>query len=88
MVFLEGSACARPVLATRVTGCKETYIEDKTGIGFNVKDIDDLVRALEKFIEMPYEDKVQMGRKGRKFVEENYDRNIVIEAYYDKIFDR
>ena len=29
-----------------------------------------------------------MGKKGRKFVEENFDRNIVIEAYYDKIFDR
>ncbi len=87
-VLLEGSACARPVLATRVTGCKETYIDGETGIGFNVKDVDDLVRALEEFIEMPYETKVEMGKKGRKFVEENYDRNIVIEAYYDKIFDR
>ncbi len=87
-VLLEGSACGRPVLATRVTGCKETYIEDVTGIGFDVKSADDLARAVEKFIELPYEDKVEMGRKGRKFVEDNFDRNIVIEAYYDKIFDR
>lgn len=87
-VLLEGSACSRPVLATRVTGCKETYIDGVTGIGFNVKDVDDLVRALKQFIEMPYEEKVLMGKKGRKFVEDNYDRNIVIEAYYDKIFDR
>ena len=55
---------------------------------FNVKDVEDLVRALEQFIEMPYADKVEMGRKGRKFVEDKFDRNIVIEAYYDKIFDR
>ena len=79
---------SRPVLATRVTGCKETYVEGETGLGFNVKDVDDLVRTLETFIEMPYEEKVEMGKKGRKFVEDNYDRNIVIEAYYDKIFDR
>lgn len=87
-VLLEGSACGRPVLATRVTGCKETYVDGVTGIGFDVKSADDLARAVEEFINMPYEDKVEMGKKGRKFVEENYDRNIVIEAYYDKIFDR
>ena len=87
-VLLEGSACGRPVLATRVTGCKETYIDGETGIGFNVKDSTDLARAIEEFINMPYEEKVSMGLKGRKFVENNYDRNIVIEAYCDKIFER
>ena len=86
-VLLEGSACSRPVLATRVTGCKETYIDGETGIGFNVKDVEDLVRALKEFIEMPYEDKVEMGKKGRSFVEKNYDRNIVIQEYYNKIFN-
>lgn len=87
-VLLEGSACGRPVLATRVTGCKETYIDGVTGLGFDVRDAKDLARAVEDFINMPYENKVEMGKKGRTFVEDNYDRNIVIEAYYDKIFDR
>lgn len=87
-VLLEGSACARPVLATRVTGCRETYIDGVTGISFEVRDAKDLARAVEEFIKMPYEEKVEMGRNGRKFVEENFDRKIVIEAYYDKIFDR
>ena len=87
-VLLEGSACGRPVLATRVTGCRETYIDGETGLGFKVKDAQDLARAVEKFINMPYSEKVQMGLKGRKFVEDNFDRKLVIEAYYDKIFDR
>lgn len=86
-VLLEGSACGRPVLATRITGCRETYIDGITGLGFNVKDADDLARTVENFINMPYEDKVEMGKKGRKFVEENFNRNIVIEAYLDKILN-
>ena len=45
----------------------------------------DLVRAIEKFINLPYDKKVQMGRKGRRKMEQEFDRQIVVEAYMKEI---
>ena len=41
----------------------------------------------EKFLSRKYEEKKEMGLKGRKKVEEEFDRNIVIQKYLDEIAD-
>lgn len=84
-VLLEGAACGRPVLATRVHGCRETFDEGVTGFGFEPKDVDSLKQALITFLELPHEEKMKMGVVGRKKVETQYDRRIVIETYKNKI---
>ena len=84
-VLLEGAACGRPVLTTRVHGCQETIDEGVTGLGFEPKNVDSLKQTILAFLELPYEEKVQMGIAGRKKVEAQYDRKIVIEVYKNKI---
>lgn len=84
-VLLESAAMGRPVIATRVTGCSETYDDGITGLGCEVRNAWDLVEKIEAFINMPYEQKVQMGINGRKKMEKEYDRQIVIDAYMDEI---
>ncbi|UHA62586.1 glycosyltransferase family 4 protein [Metabacillus litoralis] len=84
-VLLESASAGRPVLATRVPGCKETFDEEITGLGFEVKNVDSLVDTIEKFISMPYEQKQAMGIAGRTKMEREYDRRIVINAYLDEI---
>ncbi|MGQ4665893.1 glycosyltransferase family 4 protein [Metabacillus halosaccharovorans] len=84
-VLLESASAGRPVLASRVPGCKETFNEGISGLGFEVKNVDSLVAAIEKFINMPYEQKQEMGIAGRKKMEKEYDRKIVINAYLDEI---
>jgi galacturonosyltransferase len=84
-VLLEAAATGRPVLASNVPGCKETFDEGISGFGFEVKNVDSLVRAIIKFINLPYDKKKAMGLAGRHKMEKEYDRRIVINSYLEEI---
>jgi len=84
-VLLEAGASARPIITTDRVGCKETVDDGVTGFIVRQKDGNDLARKMIQFIEMPYEEKKQMGVLGRKKIEKHYDRNIIIEAYVKEL---
>lgn len=84
-VLLESSAMGRPVITTDRPGCKEIVDDGKTGFIVKSQDTESLKETVEKFINMPYNEKVQMGIEGRKKVEREFDRNIVIDAYIKEI---
>lgn len=84
-VLLEAAACGRPVLATRVPGCRETFDEGISGIGFEAENVESLIRAVEKFLALSYEEKRKMGIRGREKAEKEFDRRFVIEAYMQEI---
>lgn len=84
-VNLESSSNGRPVITTDVPGCQETVDDGVTGFLVKPRDADDLTSKVEKFILLPYEQKVQMGLAARKKMEREFDRNIVIQAYLKEI---
>lgn len=84
-VLLEAAATGRPVLASNVPGCIETFDEGISGLGFAPRDADSLVAAIEKFLNMDYSKKCDMGLAGRKKMESQFDRNIIIQAYMKEI---
>lgn len=84
-VLLESASSGRPVLASRIPGCIETFDENVSGIGFDVKSVDNLVDAIIRFLNLPYEQKKAMGIAGRKKMEKEFDRNIVVNAYMEEI---
>ncbi len=84
-VMLESASTGRPVITSRVPGCIETFDEGITGFGCDAKSAESLADAMEKFIILPYDEKVKMGIAGRKKVEKEFDRNIVINAYIEEI---
>jgi glycosyltransferase involved in cell wall biosynthesis len=84
-VLLESASSGRPILASRVPGCIETFDEGISGLGFKVKNVNSLIETITKFIELPYDKKKKMGIAGRKKMEQEFDRNIVINAYIDEI---
>lgn len=86
-VLLESAAAGRPVLASNIPGCRETFDEGVSGIGFEPKNVDDLVRAIEEFIALPYEKKAAMGRAGREKMEREFDRQIVVDTYMSTIHE-
>ena len=49
------------------------------------QDTEDLVRAVRQFLEMPYEQKKQMGMAARAKMEREFDRKIVVDAYLKTI---
>lgn len=84
-VLLESASTGRPVLASNVTGCKETFDDGVSGIGFEAKSVKALIIAVQQFLDLPYENKKQMGIAGRKKMEQQYDRRIVINSYLQEI---
>ena len=84
-VLLEGAASGRPVIASDIAGCRETFDDGISGFACNAKSVESLVDAIEKFINIPYEQKRQMGVAGRKKVENQFSRQIVIDTYLKEI---
>lgn len=84
-VLLESASTGRPVLASNVAGCKETFDDGISGIGFEVKSVQALIGAIQQFLDLPHENKKQMGVSGRIKMEREYDRRIVINAYLEQI---
>lgn len=52
-VNLEALSMGRPIITTKMPGCKETLIEKKNGLFVNVKDVDNLVKKIEWMINNP-----------------------------------
>ena len=84
-VLLESAASARPLIATDVPGCRECFEDGIGGYYVEVKNSLDLSLKMEQFIKLPYEEKKKMGLEARKYVEERFDRQIVVEAYMNEI---
>jgi len=72
VVLMEAQATGLPVISTYHTGIPEVIVEGKSGFLVPEKDVDALAERLEYLIEHP-EIWPEMGRYGRKFVEEKYD---------------
>ncbi len=84
-VLLEAAASGRPVIASDIAGCRETFDDGISGFACKVKSAESLINAVEKFIILPYAQKKEMGIAGRKKVEQQFSRQIVIDAYLKEI---
>lgn len=84
-VLLESAACGRPIIATAIPGCIETYNESLSGFGCEVRNSESLVQAISKFINLSHVKKEKMGVKGREKMEIEFNRNIIISAYLEEI---
>lgn len=84
-VLLESSACGRPIIASNIPGCREIIEEGINGYTFEVKNVNSLINKIEKFIKSNHEEKINMGILGRKKVEKEFDREIVVNTYVKEI---
>lgn len=79
--LMEACAMGRPVIASNISGCKETIIDGSNGYLVEPKSIDSLVEKIEKFILLNEEDKRKMGIFSRKLAVERFDVQDVIKEY-------
>ena len=84
-VLLEAAATGRPILASNIPGCKEIFEEGINGFGFEPKSIKSLSQAIQRFINLSNEERMLMGKAGRKKVEREFDRSIVVNEYLNEI---
>lgn len=84
-VLLESSACARPIITTNRSGCREVIDDGVNGYVVRERDSADLIEKIERFLSLSGEERREMGLRGREKVEREFDRNIVVNKYLKEI---
>ena len=84
-VLLESCACGRPIITTDRSGCREVVEDGVNGYMVRCQNQEDLNEAIEKFLQLSYEQKKTMGLKARAKVEKEFDRQIVVDKYMKEI---
>ncbi len=76
--ILEASACSVPVVASKVGGIVECVREDKNGLLFEPKNIDDLTQKLKKLI-TDKNSRLFYKKNARIFIENNFSVKKMVE---------
>lgn len=84
-VLLEAAATGRICIGSKINGTMDVIEDGKTGFLFNAGDSQDLASQIEKFILLPENEKIAMGKAGREKVEREFDRQIVIKTYLNEV---
>lgn len=84
-VLLEAAAIGRPVIASDIAGCRETFNDGVSGLSCKANDVVSLSNVLEQFINMPYADKINMSKCARQKIEKEFDRSIVVDKYLQQM---
>jgi len=74
--LLEAAACARPIVASDVPGCREVVRHGETGLLVPPRNVDELAAALAALAVDPVR-RTAMGRAGRVLVEREFAEDIV-----------
>jgi galacturonosyltransferase len=83
--ILETAASGRPIIASDIAGCREIVIENKTGFLFEVGNSDSLTNCIVNFMILSDVMIEELGKNARKHVEDNFNREYIIEQYLKEI---
>ena len=84
-VVLEHSSMGRPCIGSNIPGVKEGIEDGKTGFLFELKNVDSMVEAVERFMRLSHEEKAEMGKAARLKMENEFNREIVTNIYLEEI---
>lgn len=84
--LLEAAAMGRPLLTSNIHGCLEAVEDGKTGFLCEARNAQSLVQQMERFINLPYEQKRQMGQASHDFVAERFDKKKVVQETVEILY--
>lgn len=85
-VLLENASSGRLIITTDNPGCQETVNNCISGFIYHGGNVDELVQTIETVVhEMPNSKRKDFGLEGRKKVEKEFSRKVVISAYLERI---
>lgn len=85
-VNLECAACGRPIITSDIYGCKESVINNTTGLLFEKGNLNDLYYTLVEFVKLSNGDREKMGWLGRKHMEELFDKRKIVNETMEALF--
>jgi len=84
-VLLEAAAIGRPLITTGAIGCREVIEDGKNGFICEARSVDSLVEQMEKLICLSDQERVTMGKEGRRKMVNEFDEEFVIDKYLEVI---
>lgn len=84
-VLIESAACGRPIITTNRSGCREIVEHGVTGFMCETRNCEQLIQYVRLFMQMNNEERKRMGLAGRKKMENEFNRQIVVDAYMKEI---
>ena len=84
-VLLEAMAMEKPVITTDSVGCRNVCADGVNGFLVKPKDVESLYLAMKKMIELDPKTLNEMGKQGRKLVEEKYEVMKIVNKYIEVI---
>lgn len=80
-ILMEAAAMETPIITTDNVGCRDVVDHEKNGYLVKPRDVDDLVKSIERFIELHEEDKLLMGKLGREKMIDEFEESKIIKHY-------
>lgn len=84
-VLLESAASGRPIITTNRSGCREIIDDGVNGYVVEQRNSDDLIKKIEMFLALSYEERKKMGLAGRNKVEKEFNRKNVVDQYLEEL---
>ena len=84
-VLLESASSGRPIITTNRSGCREVVDDGVNGYVVEEKNSQDLIEKIEMFLGKSVAERKAMGLAGRRKVEKEFNRQIVIDKYLGEI---
>lgn len=83
--LLEAAAMGRALVTSDIAGCREAVVSGESGYLCLPKDPLSLYSALKKFINLPHEEKIAMGKRAREHMENVFDKELVVAKTLEKL---
>jgi len=77
---IEASMLELPIICSDTYGLKETIIENRTGLRFEVGNRDELFSCMERLY-LDSSMRINLGKNGRRYVLENFDADIITNEW-------
>ncbi len=84
-VLLEAASMEKPCVTCDTTGCNDIIEDGINGFLCEVKNATDLSDKMRKMFELDEQERVRMGKEGRKKIIRYFNKQIVIDAYLNAI---
>lgn len=83
--LLEAGAMGKPIVTTDNVGCRETVDDGINGYLCEPRSSESLTEKLDLIIQMSHEQRLEMGRKSREKIQNEFDEKLVIDKYIQAI---
>jgi glycosyltransferase involved in cell wall biosynthesis len=84
-ILLETASMKTPIITTDNVGCKDLVDDNITGLIIPKHDTKALIVAMDKFINMSYQDRLEMGRLARLKIMSSHEQSVINSIYLKRL---